>query len=60
MFYIPRPHGDARLDIDIPIMPQLWMLGAFSLHPETGLAFNENPVRVSHEWSLDWEKTKDW
>ena len=47
MFYLPRPHGDARLDIDIPIMPQLWMLGAFSLHPETGLAFNEHPVRVS-------------
>ncbi|KAI0207912.1 hypothetical protein LSAT2_007429 [Lamellibrachia satsuma] len=41
-----KPHGDARIGFDVPIMPQLWVLGAFSLHPENGLAFNEHPLQV--------------
>ena len=45
LFY--RPYGRIDFRINLPMRPLLWVIGAFSLHQERGLAFAEYPVRVS-------------
>ena len=42
-----RPDGRIDVRTKMPIRPTTWVAGAFSLSPERGLAFNENPARVS-------------
>ena len=42
-----RPYGRVDFHIKLPMRPLIWVIGAFSLHQEHGLAFAEYPVRVS-------------
>ena len=42
-----RPYGRIDFRINLPMRPLLWVIGAFSLHQERGLAFAEYPIRVS-------------
>ncbi|KAI0237381.1 hypothetical protein LSAT2_012128 [Lamellibrachia satsuma] len=45
--FYTKPYGRVDFHIKLPMRPLIWVIGAFSLHQERGLAFAEYPVRVS-------------
>ncbi|KAI0235995.1 hypothetical protein LSAT2_013433 [Lamellibrachia satsuma] len=44
--FYTKPYGRVDFHIKLPMRPLIWVIGAFSLHRERGLAFAEYPVRA--------------